>query len=297
MISSLLNIYIAASINTIQASKIDITKIVQNANAPVKRQNYVSPIVYANAALAIDMNSNEILFEQDANKRMPIASLTKLMTLLIVLEDNKLNETVLISQKSATVEGSTMYLRVGEEISVRNLIYGAIINSANDAAIALAEHNAGSTELFVKKMNQKAKNLGLLNTHFANPVGLDDQENYSSALDIAKLSKEIYKNEFIQKAAKISEMEVVDKNQYYTHNLKTTNKLLNSYLHIDGLKTGTTELAGQCLTTIAENEDGKKIITVVLHSPDRFQETKAIIDWSFRAYNWKKHSITQKFKI
>lgn len=217
---------------------------------------------------------------------MAIASITKLMTILIVLEENKMDEIVKVSNNAAATEGSQMQLRTGEEITVENLLYGALIHSANDAATALAEHNADTVSKFVEKMNARAERLGLINTHFSNPIGLDQSNNYSSAADIAKLSRFVYHNKFIQQAATLKTMEVTSTSGKFIHKLSSTNDLLDSYLKIKGLKTGKTTEAGLCLVSIAENDHGNEIITVVLDSPARFEETKFLVDWVFRAYNW-----------
>jgi len=298
MFNSLLSLYIAsilglhsAPANTASAPNNAATLAAAStedlsAKAPIKDAVHISPIIGAIGSIAIDLESAEVLFEKSPDERLKIASITKLMTLLIVLEENKLDDVVTISRNTAGTPGSTMFLKAGEQITVENLIYGALINSANDAAVALAEHNAGSTAAFVIKMNNKAKDLGLTNTHFSNPVGLDDDDNYSSSRDIANLGKYLYHNPTIKKIAKIKTTEVHSVNNTYTHKLESTNKLLDSYLKINGLKTGTTDDAGRCLVAIAENKDGHEIITVVLNSPDRFGESKILIDWVFRAFTW-----------
>ena len=258
----------------------------QAATQPIKDAVHIAPIIGARGSIAIDINSSAILFEKNPDERLKIASITKLMTLLIVLEENKLDDVITVSKNAASTPGSTMFLQAGEQITVENLVYGALINSANDAAVALAEHNAGSSEAFSVKMNNKAKDLGLTNTHFSNPVGLDDSDNYSSARDIANLGKYLYHNQIIKKIAKIKNIDVRSVSGNYTHKLVSTNLLLDSYLKINGLKTGTTDDAGRCFVAIAENKDGHEILTVVLNSPDRFGEAKILIDWVFRAWKW-----------
>lgn len=253
---------------------------------PVKNPYYISPIIGAAASVAIDMDTGAILYEKNLHDRRAIASITKLMTLLIVLEENDLTDIVTVSRKAAETNGSQMNLAAGEQIALENLVYGAIIHSANDAAIALAEHNAGSTDAFVIKMNNKAAELGLLNSHFANPSGLDDPNNYSSAYDVAKMAKIVYANSFIQHAATLETLEVKSVDGKRVHPLKSTNELLGGYFKVKGLKTGSTDAAGLCLATVAENIDGHEIITVVLGSPDRFKESKILIDWVFRAFSW-----------
>lgn len=301
MFTSLLSLYIATALQgdlpidnskgknispTIKIASQQLTNIVRKDRVPIKNQSMISPIVNAKASVAIDMSTGEVLFEKDAHTRLPIASVTKLMTVLIILEENNLDEIVNVSANAANTEGSTMYLRQDEQITVRNILYGLMINSANDGAVALAEHNAGSVNAFIDKMNKKAVELGLINTHFSNPIGLDGPKNYSSAYDIAKLGRYVYQIDLIKEAAKSKNMDVSSVSGKYIHKLESTNELLDGYLHVKGLKTGKTDAAGLCFVAVAENDQGNEVITVVLNSPDRFQETKILLDWLFRAYNW-----------
>ena len=293
MIISLLSIYIATTINpginidsSSRTNSTNFENIIDNKIVPIKNPHQIAPIIEAKGVIALDLKNNKILFEKNANQKLPVASITKLMTILIVLEENQLNEIITVSSNSASTEGSRMNLQAGEEIAVENLIYGAIIGSANDAAVALAEHNAGSVDKFVAKMNAKASSLGMTNSSFSNPIGLDDPNNYSTAYEIAKLAKQIYGYEFIRHAASLKELEVRSVSGNYIHKLKSTNELLDSYLNIKGLKTGSTDAAGLCLVSVAENTEGNSIITVMLNSPARFTETKILIDWIFRSYTW-----------
>ncbi len=315
MLTSLLSAYIATNLNadfnntTIvpKASQtkheISLASFLTSAKAPIKKPQQISPIINAKASIAMDLETGSILYEKNPHKRMPIASITKLMTALIILEENKLDEVVTISQNANSTAGSTMHLHTNEQITVKNLLKGILINSANDGAIALAEHNvkdinkdainpnkqykAGNIEDFVAKMNQRATELGLINTHFANPTGLDHPNNYSSPYDIAKLGSYIYNNKLIKEIAQTKTTNVMSTSGDFTHKLTSTNTLLDSYLNIKGLKTGRTEGAGLCLIGISENKNGNEIVTVVLNSPARFEETKILMDWIFRSYNWQ----------
>lgn len=293
MFSSLITLYVASLINSsmetlAQSSPMNFNfpNSVENYSIPIKNQQYISPIIDASSAISEDLKTGDLLFEKRAHSRLQIASITKLMTLSIVLEENKLEDVVTVSRNASVVGGSMMGLRNKEQISLQNLVYGALIGSANDAAVALAEHNAETVTKFVEKMNNKAKLLGLVNTRFENPVGLDNPNNYSSAFDLAKLARYVYQNPIIKEASAIKELEVKSADGRYTHKLESTNELLGSYLHIKGLKTGKTQGAGECLIAIAENDKGNEIITVILNSHDRFKETKILVDWIFRAYNW-----------
>ena len=294
MLTSLLSLYITSVIHLpmtmpTQESlpKLTFFQSKEIAITPIKKREFISPIIDATSSIAIDIGSGEILFEKNSHQRLSIASITKLMTILIILEENDLTEIVSVSTNAANTEGSSMNLRAQEQIAIENLLYGAIIHSANDAAVALAEHNAGSVSAFVEKMNEKTKILGLLNTHFTNPIGLDNSNNFSSSYDIAKLGEYIYQNDFVGHAAQFRELEVKSVSGKYIHKLESTNDLLgNNFLNIKGLKTGRTDAAGQCLVSVAENDGENEILTVVLNSPARFTETKILVDWVFRAYNW-----------
>lgn len=301
MLTSLLSLYIASALgitfepaqssanpdsSLVQTASASISDFLESGQRPIKDNVHISPIIQASGSIATDLETGEILYSKNPHTRLKMASITKLMTILIILEENSLEEVATVSNNAAQTEGSTMFLRAGEQITIENLLYGALINSANDAAVVLAEHNAGTVDKFVEKMNRKGKDLGLLNTHFSNPIGLDQSTNYSSAYDIAHLANYLYHNKFIKKAAKVKNLEVSSTSGSYIHELESTNQLLDSYLKINGLKTGKTDAAGLCLVAIAENDKGHEIITVVLDSPARFEESKILIDWVFRAYQW-----------
>jgi len=302
MLTSLLSLYIASSLDLNLANNLVVNEVVpnieskiasfslasldQNNFTPIKNPRYISPIIDARSSIVVDLSTGKILYEKNKHQRLAIASITKLMTALVILEENNLDEITIVSTNAANTEGSTMHLRIGEEISIENLLLGIIVNSANDAAISLAEHNAGTVEVFVEKMNKRASELGLINSNFTNPTGLDDYHNYSSSYDIAKLGRFIYNNKFIQSTAEIKNIEVSSVTGDYIHYLENTNELLDSYLKVKGLKTGKTDKAGLCLTAIAENNKGHEILTVLLDSPARFTETKILIDWIFKAYKW-----------
>lgn len=305
MLTSLLSIYVASVIQNNTPSIFNMREdpspsIVKTASAnlndienskyiPLKNPEFIAPVINSRASMAMDLRTGIILFEHNSHARLQIASLTKLMTALIIIEENNLDDIVTISPNVANFAGSTMYLVAGEKIEVKNLIYGMIIHSSNDAAAALAEYNAGDVKTFVEKMNKKTLALGLLNTHFSNPVGLDNKENYSSAYDLAKLSQYVYQKKLIKDAAAIKKLQVTSVDGKYTHSLESTNDLLGTkFMKFKGLKTGTTDSAGLCIITVAENENGNEILTVLLHSPDRFKETKILADWAFRAYNWQR---------
>ncbi len=292
MITSLISLYAStqlfgAELPGDRMNTFNSSTLLEATAIPKEDPLNIAPILKAKSVLAVDLNNGMVLYEQNGYDRRAIASITKLMTTTIILEENKLGDVVTVSKAASQVEGSKAWLAPGEKISVENLLYSALIHSANDAAYALAEYNSnGEIANFVAKMNQKAQELGLRDTHFTNPVGLDEPENYSSAYDLAILGRYAYGKSFIRRATVIKEMEVSSTNGKFTHKLKSTNDLLGSYLKVLGLKTGTTDLAGQCLIAIIENGSGDDILTVVLDSPSRYSETKLLADWVFRTFNW-----------
>lgn len=302
MLTNLISLYIAKTIqpnldlnitasaptpseNTIELANFNFTNFLNNQSIPIKKPHFIAPVINAKSSIAIDLKTGTILYEKNAHKKLQIASITKLMTALIILEESDLQESVTVSRNAASTQGSTMFLAAGEQITVENLLHGILINSANDGAVALAEHNAGTVHEFVQKMNNKAKELGLINTHFQNPIGLDHSQNYSTTFDLAKLGQYIYQNQFVKKSTQTKTMKVYSIDGKFTHELESTNDLLDSYLNIKGLKTGRTEKAGLCLASVAADEENE-ILTIVLDSPARFTETKILVDWVFRAYNW-----------
>lgn len=306
MLTNLLSLYIASVIqenspplfggNTqstpaiIKTTGSNLSDMEGGNSIPVKNPEFLSPTIKAKSGIAIDLGTGMILFEKNTHDRLPIASLTKLMTATIIVEENNLEEIITISKNASQTGGSTMFLKAGEKISVKNLLYGILIHSANDAATALAEHNAETIEEFVKKMNKKALALGLLNTKFSNPMGFDNSNNYSSSYDLAKLSKYAYQKKIIKEIAQIKTTKVYSSDGSYMHKLESTLQdiLKVDFIKFKGLKTGTTDQAGLCIISIAENENENEILMVLLNSPERFREAKILADWIFRAYNWQR---------
>ncbi len=240
----------------------------------------VSPAaISASASIAIDLESQTILFKKNSDLKLPIASLTKLMTAYITLDEEDPDAIVTVSANAAAMSGSRMGLKSGEKITVKNLLYGLLIPSGNDAAVALAEYNAGTEKNFVKKMNAKAKLLGLDQTQYTNSTGLDNGESYSTPHDLALLASYLIHDNTIRQIVNLKEAEIAG------HKLENTNTLLGQ-MGIKGIKTGRTDAAGECLVTLADNPSGKEVLIVVLGSHDRFYDTKILLDWIYRAYIW-----------
>ena len=243
------------------------------------------PIVNAKAALVVDLDSETILYIKNDTEQLPIASLTKIMTALIILENHSLDEIVTIAGEATQVGGSTMYLSTNEQISVENLLKGMLMQSGNDAATALAIYHSGSVGAFVQEMNAKAKNMKLKDTSFQNPMGFDNPNNYSTVRDLLVISKALYKYDAVQEIVATPSARVTSADERLTHTLISTNALLDGYLNVVGLKTGSTEEALGCFIGITSGEHPQ--ISIVLGSPNRFHDTKILLDWSQKTFTYK----------
>lgn len=242
--------------------------------------------IQASAYIAVDLKSGKMLVQKNIKEQRSIGSITKLITALIILDENNINDIVKVPLAATSIEGSRIWLAEGEKITIRDLLSGLLIHSGNDAAYALALYNTGSIDGFAAKMNDKARKLGLTKTHFANPAGLDRDGNFSTAEDIATLGAFAYRNAFIRNTVAISSTSVSSINGQFKHELKSTNELLTKDPRIKGLKTGYTVEAGKSFVSVAIIGHGSPILTVVLNSPDRFKETESLIDWSVANFTW-----------
>jgi len=243
-----------------------------------------TPILAAHSALAIDLTSGQIIYTQNSSDQVQIASLTKIMTALIILQETPLADIATVPYEATQIGGSSMHLQNEEEISVSELLHGLLIQSGNDAAITLAIHNSGSVEAFVEKMNQKAQDFNLQNTSFQNPMGFDHTYNYSSAQDLSLLAQELYKSKTAKEIVSNKNYLAKSSNEQIVHDLKNTNQLLNTYTDIIGLKTGRTDLAGECFIGITNSNH--PTLTVILGSTKRFQDTEVLLDWIQNSYNY-----------
>ncbi len=245
----------------------------------------------APSAILVEASTGQILYESNADEKLRPASVTKIMTLLLVMEaldDGRIswNDTVTASAAAAAKGGSQIYLEENEQLSMDEMLKSVVVSSANDCACALAEHLVGSESGFVEMMNARAQELGMTNTHFVNCTGLDDEPNASehltTARDIAIMSRELLKHDAIKRYTTIW-MDTVRNGQF---GLSNTNKLVRFYDGTTGLKTGYTSSAGYCLSASAER-DGMELIAVVLHcanSTDRFESAKAMLNYGFSNY-------------
>ena len=233
----------------------------------------------AQAAVLMDAASGRVLYEQNAHDRRLIASTTKLMTALVALESGiPLSREITVSPDWVGVEGSSIYLREGETLTLETLLYGMLLRSGNDAALAVAEACAGTEEAFAGRMNEKARELGMADSHFVNPSGLNVEEHYSTAYDMALLARACLKDEIL--AEMVSTKSIALEGRSFTNH----NKLLWQYEGCIGLKTGYTEKAGRTLVSAAER-DGMTLICVTLSDPNDWADHAALFDRGFSAYH------------
>lgn len=234
----------------------------------------------SSAALYIPENDSFVLLK-DADKRMPMASTTKIMTALVALEECKMSEIVMVDDSAIGVEGSSAYLRQGDIVTMEELIYALLLGSANDAAVAIACHISGSVDDFSLLMNKKAMEMGLQDTHFANPHGLDDEEHYTTARDLAIIAARALENSEFKKIASTYKKSFIteDRSRTYVNH----NKLLKMYDGCIGVKTGFTKRSGRCLVSAAER-DGLTFIAVTLDAPNDWSDHKKMLDFGFEAY-------------
>jgi D-alanyl-D-alanine carboxypeptidase len=251
---------------------------------PLKRTEVSAPALTASGSAVIDIRSGVFLYEKNADQRLLPASTSKIMTALVAIESYPLDELVTIH--TTETQKNLMGLVQGEKISVQNLLYGLLVYSANDAALALAAHYPYGQEAFIARMNARAGELHLQNTHFVNPIGFDDPNQYTSAKDLARLSLFALKNKELEKIVGTQQITVSDSTYTYFHPLRNVNQLLGKIPGVSGIKTGFTEGAGECLVSTAQRGD-QKILIVVLKSSDRFGETEQLIDWTFANHEWR----------
>lgn len=255
----------------------------------------------AKSSILIEASTGKILYEKNKDERYAPASMTKMMSLVIIMDNIyngnlRLDEMVKTSKNASGMGGSQIFLKEGEEMSVDDMLKGITIGSANDATVALAERIAGSEEAFVKIMNEYAKKLGLKNTHFKNCTGLDENDHYSSAYDMSVIARELVKHEKILNYSSIYEtyLRSDTDNKFW---LVNTNKLVRFYKGVDGLKTGYTDTAGYCLTATI-NKDNMRVIAVVMgedSSTTRNSEVSGLLDYAYNLY--KKDTYITKEEV
>jgi D-alanyl-D-alanine carboxypeptidase (penicillin-binding protein 5/6) len=259
-------------------------KILAGTSTGVLDAGVDPPAINAVAAVVVEESTGRILYEKNALAKRSIASTTKIMTALVALENANVEDVVVISKRAASIGGSVAHLRQGERYTLKELLYALLLTSANDAAIAIAEHVGGSVEGFAVMMNKRARTLGAVNSNFVTPHGLDRENQYSTAYDVALITIEALKHPLFREIVSTASSYIPGRNLY------NTNELLGAYPGADGVKTGYTGKAGRCLVTTAKRND-MRLISVVLGSPTRSARAEAsrkLLDYGFDNFSMYK---------
>jgi serine-type D-Ala-D-Ala carboxypeptidase (penicillin-binding protein 5/6) len=250
---------------------------------PRKISTNPDPLLRATAALVMDVDSAVILYEKNIQERLYPASTTKMMTALVAIEKFPIDQVATVP--NIYIPPHKINLRPAEKITIENLIYGTLISSGNDAAETIAANFPGGREEFIKEMNKKAEELNLMNTKFQNPTGLDAPNHYSTALDLARIAVYALRDNLFSNIVATQKTSIFSIDGKYEHKLQNINQLLGTMDGVKGVKTGYTEGAGESLVALTER-DGKRILTVVLGSDDRFGETRELVEWAFASHQW-----------
>ena len=252
--------------------------------------------VVAESAVLLDAKTHKILFASNAQKRLGMASTTKIMTALVALESGKLKESFVIPPEATGIEGSSIYLMTGEIFTLEELLYGLMLESGNDAATAVAIAVAGDVESFVKLMNRKAQQLGLSDTHFDNPHGLSSEKHYTTAADLAFLTACALENPEFLKIVSTKVYRLSSEGRKCERYFSNHNKLLGNYEGMIGVKTGYTKSTGRCLVTAAERGD-MRLVAVTLNSSDDWNDHRSMLDYGFGAFEVKKVASKNEFRF
>ncbi|WP_042355220.1 D-alanyl-D-alanine carboxypeptidase family protein [Bacillus rubiinfantis] len=253
------------------------------ANTPQKVDASLG--VSAASAILIEQKSGRVLYEKDAYTKRRIASITKIMTAILAIESGKLNDTVTVSNQATRAEGSSVYLKPGQKMKLEDLVYGLMLRSGNDTAVAIAEYVGGSVEGFAYLMNQKAREIGMMNSHFSNPHGLDDSDDhYSTAYDMALLTRYAMRDKTFQKIFGTKVHRAPNPNETWDYKWNNKNRLLTKYEYCTGGKTGFTKLAKRTLVTTATKGD-MDLISVTLNASDDWNDHIAMYEYGFQNYD------------
>ncbi|MEW5784876.1 MAG: D-alanyl-D-alanine carboxypeptidase family protein [Bacillota bacterium] len=243
--------------------------------------------ISALAAVLMDQKSGRVLWERNPHRSLPIASITKIMTAILALELGHMEDVIVVSKEAADTEGSSIWLEEGEKKTLEELLYGLILISGNDAAVAIAEHLAGSVEEFAMLMNEKAREIGAVNSHFTNPHGLPDDEHFSTAYDMALIACYALNNERFREIAATEEHTISWPDHPWDRIMSNQNRLLEKYPGGDGVKTGWTQKAGRCFVGSATRNDWQ-LVVVVLNAPQMWEDATALLDYGFNSYRQEK---------
>ncbi len=291
LIIYLLSIFVLSNFKVYAVNEEDVAK--ENENVK-ETKSTLDLAKNATSAIMLEASTGEIIFQKNVNEKRPPASMTKMMSMLLIMENIEkgnltFEEEVTASAYASSMGGSQIFLKAGEKMKVEDLLKGIAIGSGNDATVAMAERIAGTEEAFVKLMNDRAKELGLNNTNFKNSTGLDVENHYSTAYDMSVIARELVKHKKILEFTGTYE-DYLRKDSVSPFWLVNTNRLVRFYQGVDGLKTGYTKEAGYCLTSTAE-KDNMRLITVVMNEPStqiRNGETSSMLDYGFNMYSVNK---------
>lgn len=277
----LLIVFISSSV---YSDEIDTEEIIWKDNFIQASNSKEEPKINSRSAVVYDRKSKKVIWGKKENERRPMASTTKIMTAIVVLENANLDDTVIVSKKAAGTGGSRLGLKTGDKITINNLLYGLLLVSGNDAAVALAEHVSGSVESFAEKMNQKAEEMNLEDTHFIVPHGLDMENHYTTALELAEMADYAMNNKKFAEivATKVKTINISGRSK----SLINTNELLGNLEGVNGVKTGFTNGANRCLVT-SVSRNGMNVIAVVLGADtkkDRTRDSVEIIEYAYKNY-------------
>ncbi|MCC8435993.1 D-alanyl-D-alanine carboxypeptidase [Brevibacillus sp. M2.1A] len=252
--------------------------------AAVVKAAAAPPGLSAEGAALIDVESGRILYSKNGTKKMRIASLTKTMTAIVAIEMGKLDAQITVPPQAVGVEGSSIYLKNGEKLTLEELLYGLMLRSGNDAAVTIATHIGGSVPGFTYLMNEKAAMIGMEHTNFTNPHGLDDSnQHYSTPEDMAKLSAYALHNPVFRQIVSTKVKDISWEGEQWDRRLLNKNKMLHLYNGADGVKTGYTKLAKRCLASSA-TRNGRQLATITLNASDDWNDSAKLMDWGFANY-------------
>lgn len=244
----------------------------------------------------MEVNSERVLYENNGDKKLPMASTTKILTALIIIEDCDLQSVVEIPAEACAVEGSSVYLKAGEKYKVSDLLYGLMLRSGNDCAVALALYHSKSIDAFARVMNERAKSLGAINGNFTNPHGLPNENHYTTAKDLCKISCAAMRNEIFKDIVSTKSVNICDCDTGKLKTLVNKNKFLYKFDGANGVKTGYTKVAGRCLVSGAKRGE-TQLVAVVLNCKDMYERSAEILEATFKNYKYRQVYKPQKIVL
>ncbi|MBQ9625484.1 MAG: D-alanyl-D-alanine carboxypeptidase [Clostridia bacterium] len=255
-----------------------------NLTGGFKANALENPDINAKAAVFMEKGGKRVLYQKNAHVKLPMASTTKIMTALVAIENGNLSEVITIPPEASGVEGSSIWLSPGEKHTLEDLLYGLMLSSGNDAAVAVALHIGGSVENFAAMMNARAKELGAMDTNFVTPHGLHDDNHYTTAYDLALISSVAMENPKFAEIVNTRNKTIPWEGSKWDRALRNKNKIIWQYDGGNGIKTGYTSNAGRCLVSAALREE-MQVVGVVLNCPDMFEDSKKMLDYCFDTYD------------